>query len=72
MNSWYLAIRQIKHNPFRSILMGIGVTIAAAVMTAVALLMVGVNQSITNTALRLGADVMVVPAGENIARQFKK
>ncbi len=72
MNGWYLALSQIKHNPFRSVLMGIGVTIAAAVMTAVALLMVGVNQSITNTALRLGADVMLVPAGENIARQFNE
>ncbi len=72
MNGWYLALRQIKHNPFRSILMGLGVTIAATVMTAVALLMVGVNQSITNTALRLGADVMIVPAGENIARQFNE
>lgn len=72
MNSWYLAIRQIKHNPFRSILMGLGVAIAATVMTAVALLMVGVNQSITNTAMRLGADVMVVPAGEKTARQFNE
>lgn len=72
MNSWYLAFSQIKHNPFRSILMGMGVAIAAATMTAVALLMVGVNQSITNTALRLGADVMVVPAGENIARQYNE
>ena len=25
MNGWDLALRQIKHNPFRSILMGLGV-----------------------------------------------
>lgn len=72
MNGWYLAFRQIKHNPLRTGLMATGVIIAAAVMTAVALLMVGVNQSITNTAKRLGADIMVVPKGEKIARQFNE
>ena len=72
MNGWYLALSQIKRNPLRSGLMAIGIVIAAAVMTAVALLMVGVNQGITNTAKRLGADIMVVPRGEEIARQFNE
>ncbi len=72
MNGWYLALSQIKRNPLRSGLMAIGIVIAAAVMTAVALLMAGVNEGITNTVKRLGADVMVVPRGEKIARQFNE
>ncbi len=70
MNGWYIALSQIKRNPLRSGLTAIGIVIAAAVMTAVALLMAGVNEGITNIAQRLGADVMVVPKGEQVARQF--
>ncbi len=72
MNGWYLALSQIKRNPLRSGLMATGIVIAAAVMTAVALLMAGVNEGITNTVKRLGADVMVMPRGEKIARQFNE
>ncbi|MBW8003427.1 MAG: ABC transporter permease [Planctomycetes bacterium] len=72
MNGWYLALSQIKRNPLRSALMAIGIVIAAAFMTAVALLIVGVNEGITNTVKRLGADIMVVPRGEKIARQFNE
>ena len=72
MNGWYLALSQIKRNPLRSALMAIGIVIAAAVMTAVVLLMVGVNQGITNTVKRLGADIMVVPRGEETAKQFNE
>ena len=72
MNGWYLALSQIKRNPLRSALMAIGIVIAAAVMTAVALLIAGVNEGITNTVNRLGADMMVVPRGEKIARQFNE
>ncbi len=72
MNGWYLALSQIKRNPLRSGLMAFGIVIAAAVMTAVAILMVGVNQGITKTVKRLGADVMVVPRGEKTARQFNE
>jgi putative ABC transport system permease protein len=52
--------------------MAVGIVIAAAVVTTVVLLVAGVNQSITNTAKRLGADIMVVPKGEKIARQFNE
>jgi putative ABC transport system permease protein len=72
MNGWYLVFSQIERNPLRSGLMAIGVIIAAAVMTVVALLMAGVNEGLTNTAQRLGADLMVVPRGENIAQQFNE
>ena len=72
MNGWYLALSQIKRNPLRSGLMAIGVVIAAAVMTVVALLIAGVNEGLTNTAQRLGADLMVVPRGEKIAQQFNE
>ena len=72
MNGWYLALSQIKRNLLRSALMAIGIVIAAAVMTAVALLIAGVNEGITNTVKRLGADVMVMPRGEKVARQFNE
>ena len=72
MNGWYLALSQIKRNPLRSGLMAIGVVIAAAVMTAVALLIAGINEGMTNTTKRLGADLMVVPRGEKIAQQFNE
>ncbi len=72
MNGWYLALSQIKRNPLRSGLMAVGIVIAAAVTTAIALLMAGVNESITNTVERLGADIMVLPRGEKIARQFNE
>lgn len=72
MNGWHLALSQIKRNPLRSSLMGLGVVIAAAVMTAVAILMAGVNQSLEKTSERLGADLMVVPRGETVARQFNQ
>ncbi len=72
MNGWYLASRQIKRNPLRSGLMAIGIVIAAAGMTAVALVMTGVNEGIANVAGRLGADVMVIPRGETIAKQFNE
>jgi putative ABC transport system permease protein len=72
MNDWYLALSQIKRNPLRSGLMVIGVVIAAAAITIVALLIVGINEGMTNTAKRLGADLMVVPRGEKIAQQFNE
>lgn len=72
MNGWYLALSQIKRNPLRSGLMAIGVVIAAAAMTAVALLIAGINEGMTNTTKRLGADLMVVPGGEEIAQQFNE
>ncbi|MCP4450715.1 MAG: FtsX-like permease family protein [Planctomycetes bacterium] len=72
MNQWTIAIRQIKHNPLRSMLMGAGVSIFAAVIVAVTLLMVGVNQSITQTVNRLGADLMVIPRGDQVTAQFNE
>jgi putative ABC transport system permease protein len=72
MNGWYLALSQIKRNLLRSGLMAIGVIIAAAVMTVVALLIAGINEGMTNTSQRLGADLMVVPRGEKIAQQFNE
>jgi putative ABC transport system permease protein len=41
-------------------------------MTAVVLLIIGVNQGINHTVGRLGADLMVVPRGEKIVRQFNE
>ena len=72
MNGWYFASSQIKRNSLRSALMASGIVIVAAVITAVALLMAGINEGISNIANRMGADVMVVPRGETVAKQFNQ
>ena len=72
MNGWYFAFSQIKRNSLRSGLMAAGIIIAAAVITAAAVLMTGINEGISNIAKRMGADVMVVPRGEAIAKQFNE
>lgn len=72
MNQWTIAIRQIKRNPLRSMLMAAGVSIFAVVIVAVTLLMVGINQSITQTVDRLGADLMVIPRGDQVTEQFNE
>jgi putative ABC transport system permease protein len=72
MNQWSIAIRQIKRNPLRSMLMAAGISIFAAVIVAVTLLIVGINQSITQTVNRLGADLMVIPRGDQVTAQFNE
>ncbi len=72
MNQWTIAIRQIRRNPLRSMLMAAGISIFAAVIVAVTLLMVGINQSITQTVNRLGADMMLIPRGDQVAAQFNE
>lgn len=72
MNQWTLALRQIKRNPLRSLLMAVGVTLFAGAIVTVTLLMVGIHQSITRTVARLGADMMLIPRGEQSARQFNE
>ncbi|MFC1652291.1 ABC transporter permease [Planctomycetota bacterium] len=72
MNQWSIAFRQLKRNPLRSVLMGAGVSCFAAVIVAVTLLIVGINQSINRTVDRLGADIMLIPRGEQIGRQFNE
>jgi putative ABC transport system permease protein len=62
----------MRRNPFRTFLMGLGVAVAAAAMTAVALLVTGVRQGVQRTVDRLGADLMVVPKGEIVARSFNE
>lgn len=70
MNQWTIVSRQIGRNGFRSFLMGAGGGLFAAVLVTVTLLGVGINQSIRQTVNRLGADLMVVPHGEEIAAHF--
>ena len=70
MNQWTIVSRQISRNGFRSLLMGAAVVLFAAVLVTVTLLGVGINQSIRQTVDRLGADLMVVPQGEEIAAHF--
>jgi putative ABC transport system permease protein len=72
MNALSIALRQIRHNPLRSVLMAVGVFLFATVMVGVTLLIVGVNQSIDRTVDRLGADLMVIPRGEQLATQFNE
>lgn len=72
MNQWSIALRQIRRNFLRSVLMAVGVSLFAAVMVGVTLLVVGVNQSINRTVDRLGADLMVIPRGAQLATQFNE
>ena len=72
MSVWRLAFRQIRRNPFRSALMVAAIATAAAAMTAVALLVTGMNSELRRTVERLGADLMVVPRGELVARRFSE
>lgn len=72
MTKWHIVIREIRRNGLRSVLMTVSVSVAAAVMTCVILLIAGVNQGITHTVGRLGADLMVVPKGEKIAKKFNE
>jgi putative ABC transport system permease protein len=72
MNQLSIAIRQIRRNLLRSVLMAVGVCLFTGVMVGVTLLIVGVNQSIGRTVDRLGADLMVIPRGEDVAAQFNE
>jgi putative ABC transport system permease protein len=72
MNQWSIAARQIQQNPLRSLLMAVGVALFALVIVSVTLVMVGINQSISQTVDRLGADLMLIPQGDQIATQFNE
>lgn len=72
MNQWTIAVRQITQNPLRSLLMAVGVALFALVIVSVTLVMAGINQAISQTVDRLGADVMLIPAGEQFATQFNE
>ncbi|MHC4682577.1 MAG: ABC transporter permease [Planctomycetota bacterium] len=70
MTQWHIAIKEIRRNGLRSLLIAVSVCTAAAVLTAAVLLIIGINQGISHTVKRLGADLMVIPRGEKIAREF--
>ena len=70
MNTWVIGIRQIRRNPYRSLLVAIGVATASAVAVAVLMITAGLRQDLQRTANRLGADLMVIPRGEQYVRQF--
>ncbi|MHC4707976.1 MAG: ABC transporter permease [Planctomycetota bacterium] len=72
MTQWRIVITEIRRNGLRSALIALSVFLATAVMTSVVLLITGVNQGITHTVGRLGADLMVVPEGEKIVKQFNE
>ena len=72
MTTWRIALREIAANPFRALLMWAGVALAGCAMTGTVLLIAGVNESVRRTAGRLGADLMIVPSGERIAKQFNE
>jgi len=72
MSTYWLALRQIRRNPVRTTLMAGGVAAAAAATVAVALMVAGANRSVTKSVSRLGADIMAVPSGEDVARKFNE
>ena len=72
MTPWRLGIKQIRHNPFRSGLILASVSLAAMTLCGVVVLMSGTDRSIRRTVGQMGADLMVVPRGEDTARQFNE
>jgi putative ABC transport system permease protein len=53
-------------------LIAAAVAIAAAVLTGSAILITGANRSVRRTVNRLGADLMIIPVGESIAKDFNE
>lgn len=70
MTIWRLALKEAWRNPFRTLLIGFAVAMAAGAMTVAVVLLAGVRQAAERTVERLGADVMVIPAGEKIQKDF--
>jgi putative ABC transport system permease protein len=63
MTTLYLAIKNIRRKPFRSIALILSVALVSGLLFAGAISMKGVLTSINLGAKRLGADLMVVPEG---------
>ena len=72
MSGWHLALKELRRNLFRSLLVLTAVVIATAVVTGVILLLAGVEQAVGQTVGRLGADIMVVPAGQTVEVEFNE
>ena len=70
MTPWRLAIKQILRNPFRSGLILASVGLAAMCLASVVVLIAGTDRSIRRTVGQMGADLMIVPRGDDTARQF--
>ena len=70
MTPWRLAIRQLRRNPIRSGLILASVALAALCLSGVVVLIAGTERSIRRTVRQMGADLMVVPRGDDMARQF--
>lgn len=60
----YLAVQNLRRRPARSLLSAVGVVLATGTLFAVLLGLAGVRQSMAVGMQRLGADLLVVPAGE--------
>ena len=67
-----LAWKQISRNLSRTLLMAVGVGAGAATITAATLLVAGATASLRQTVHRLGADLMIVPKGEDVALRFNE
>jgi len=72
MTPWRLAVKQIRHNPLRCGLILASVSLAAMTLCGVIVLIAGADESIRRTVGQMGADLMVVPRGEDTARQFNE
>jgi putative ABC transport system permease protein len=72
VNTWWIGIRQLRRNPYRSLLVAFGVAAASAVAVAVLMVMAGLREDLHRTVDRLGADLMVIPRGEQYAQQFNQ
>jgi putative ABC transport system permease protein len=69
LNLFNLAWQNLKRKPYRAIVIGLCVAVATGSLFAATIVMRGVQTSLTVGEARLGADLIVVPAGYEIPAQ---
>jgi len=69
LNSFYLILQNIKRRPYRTIAIVLAVAIAMGTLFALTLTMRGVQNSLQVGLARLGADLIVVPRGQQVSAQ---
>jgi putative ABC transport system permease protein len=69
INLFGLIFENIRRKPYRSILIGVCVALATGSLFAITILMLGVKTSLAVGRARLGADLVVVPVGNEVSAQ---
>jgi len=69
LNLPYLVIQNLKRKPYRTLAIALCVMIATGTLFAVTLTLRGVQNSLNVGLARLGADLIVVPQGQQVSAQ---